>query len=199
MIQTPITDNNANPDIPAHLTAAWVAIWLGDFSRRIGKVWPLQTVNACNPLAAYEHLPFQAALEQAVKDLDFSPARSLQVFKRLYQEQAFTDQDIESVLAADEQPWLNQTIDCLPETMTYREILFHELRLALTAGDAVHSTEKDDDLNWPTVAKQALEHAISNWYQDHAPANEIHSEQGVSIHPCHMTWINEQTTKWLAA
>lgn len=199
MSQTSTTDIIVNSDLSAHVTAAWVEKWLSDFSNRVGKVWPLQTVNACNPLAAYEHLPFQTALDQAMQELDFSSEVSLSVFKRLYQEQAFTDQDIEAVLAADEHLWLNHTIDYQLEKITYRKLLLIELQAALKKGDSGQSTEKRSHLNWPAEAEQALERAISIWCQDHMPTDELHSGPCISIHPRHMTWINEQAVKWLAA
>jgi uncharacterized protein YbcC (UPF0753/DUF2309 family) len=175
-----------------NLTAAQPFEALADtinrLSQRYGKLWPLQTFNACNPLLAYENISFGSALALAEQDLDFSVERSLDVFKQLYNRRVFTRNDLDFVLSNVPGSVLNQRITLVSEEKTYREILLREIE-----EEFAQTTIASSSSYWASDEAKKLNARLVAYFQDQQPSN-VPEANGNK-----MGWINEQMTKWLAA
>lgn len=154
-------------------------------SEKYGKLWPLQSINACNPLLAYEHLPFESALRQAHQDLGFSLEQSLNVLSTLYQKEAMNQADLETVVSKLEHPILEETVTVAGHSITYRNVLIRELieRLQGTAA------QLDASAYWPKEIQKKLNQTLSQEQKAIKPSVNRHK----------MNWINEHVTRWLAA
>lgn len=170
------------------LTSDILGSLINRLSQRYGKLWPLHTFNACNPLVAYEALSFNEALKRAEIDMGFSSERSMDVFRRLFRAQIFTPRNIHIALENSNHRHLEKVLPFGSKVLTYQEILEQELLHRVSCDDldmepAFWSTEKGQSLNMRIQSH-------TNKKQDKFSSLAL-SEK--------MLWINEQSTKWLAA
>lgn len=170
------------------LTTKQVDSLIAGLKHRYGKLWPLQTFNACNPLLAYEYLPFNQALRQAEIDMCFSSRRAMGVFKSLFEKQIFTQRDVHNVLESHSDKIFQKDLPIKSRVLTYRQILEKELLFNLT-----HLDLDSNSAFWFTEKGQRLNTLIQN---------HIKEKQGKLpslVSYDQMLWINEQVSKWLAA
>jgi uncharacterized protein YbcC (UPF0753/DUF2309 family) len=154
-------------------------------SAKYGKLWPLQTFNACNPLVASEHLPFPQALKEASLDSGFSISQAQDVFRRLFQKQVFSVADVERVLdAAESEGGLDGRIDLGNHAIRYRQLVCEEILTLLS------------DRQAPPVSDATQTQLISVLTETVPPHSLAEPEP---LAPVKSRWIHEQVTKWLAA
>lgn len=170
------------------LTPERLNLVISSLKYRYGKLWPLQAFNACNPLVAYESLPFNEALRKAETELHFSPARSMDVFQSLFDRKIFTQGDIINTLESHCPTPLNKRLPVASKTLTYRKILEKELLYRLSDKDSDR-----DSVFWSTEQGQKLYARI----QSHV--KEKQGKPSSLMSPDQLLWINEQVSKWLAA
>ncbi len=154
---------------------------------KYGKLWPLQTFNACNPLVTFEHLPFAQALKEASLDLGFSVSEAQDVIRRLFQKKAFSLADIDRVLdEAQSELGLDNKIGFVNQSISYKQLLRDEISIILSEGTAVKlAVSQTTQAQMESRIREALPPAL---LQDHQPLPSLTSH-----------WIHEQVTKWLAA
>ncbi len=170
------------------LTSNQIGSMIDTLKTRYGTLWPLQTFNACNPLVAYEHLPFNEALRQAETELCFSSQRSIEVLKRLFQKQVYTKQDILGVLDRYCPNRSENRVSIATSSLSYRDLWEEEL-LHRVSG---HHSDKGEDL-WAFETGKELKIHIQCYADKEAEARLSLGQNR------QMQWINEQVTKWLAA
>lgn len=170
------------------LTSDLISSMINNLKTRYGTLWPLQTFNACNPLVAYEHLPFNEALRQAELDMGFSSGRSMDVLKRLFHKQIFTAQDIRRALEEYSPNQSGKTLPIAANSLLYSDLWEEEL-LYRVSGD---NSDKSQDL-WETDAGKSLKARVQ-YYAAEATESVFLLGQNDQ-----MQSINEQVTKWLAA
>ncbi len=152
---------------------------------KYGKLWPLQTFNACNPLVASEHLPFPQALKEASLDAGFSVSQAQDVFRRLFQKQVFSVADIERVLdAAESEGGLDGRICFGNQSIRHKQLLREEIFTLLSEREAIPL---------PAAARRELVTVL----EETLPAEAL--EVSEPLPPVKSRWIHEQVTKWLAA
>lgn len=170
------------------LTAEMIGAMIETLKTRYGTLWPLQTFNACNPLVAYEHLPFNEALKQAETDMHFSSARSMDVLKRLFHKQAFTKQDILRALDRYRPNHCETRLSIATNSFSYRDLWEEDLLYRVSG----HNFDKSKDL-WASKNGKELKAHIECYINKQAGASFSLDQNR------HIQWINEQLTKWLAA
>jgi len=141
-------------------------------SKRYGKVWPLHTVNACNPLVGFEELDFVEALKLSKTLLNHRIEDSLPLFRALFNKGKFIWDDV--VKAVDQYPSVNtqtgQTLSIDNKTVTYKELLLEELHSFLTEDVSIDSTilqtAKSLSRQHTKVDTRVLSLAQSSWVDE---------------------------------